>query len=132
MSSSPYTSEEIASSFREKHFSRLVDKHAVYLDAAGAALYSEQLLKDITTELSQELLANPHSQSPSSLAATDRVNQARKDILAFFNTDPLKYSVIFTSVRMTHELLHFLAYANIDKCNESQSSTTTRFHVCPY
>ncbi|KAL6873775.1 hypothetical protein ACP4OV_013857 [Aristida adscensionis] len=65
---------------RATHFTRL--QGTVYLDHAGATLYSEAQMADITKDLTSNIYGNPHSQSDSSLATSDLVTSARHQLYA--------------------------------------------------
>lgn len=70
---------------------RIID--TVYLDHAGATLYSERQLSDTFALLSKNLYTNPHT----SKATEDLIDQVRFRILSAFNTTSDDYSVVFTS-----------------------------------
>lgn len=80
---------------RAADFKRL--QGTVYLDHAGAALYSEPQMADVVKDLTSNVYGNPHSQSDSSMAATDLVTAARHQVLKYFNASPRDYKCIFTS-----------------------------------
>eukprot|EP00743_Colponemidia_sp_Colp-15_P010568 GILK01011657.1.p1 GENE.GILK01011657.1~~GILK01011657.1.p1 ORF type:complete len:796 (-),score=72.62 GILK01011657.1:42-2429(-) len=86
-----------AEQLRDAHFSRLVSNGTIYLDTAGAALPSEQLLKAVFQDLSTSLYANPHSQGPVSSGTFERVQLVREMVLRFFKVSHKTHSVIFTS-----------------------------------
>ncbi|KAM6594810.1 hypothetical protein CsatA_002513 [Cannabis sativa] len=88
---SPNTIDEI----RATHFKRL--DGLVYLDHAGATLYSELQMEAIFKDLSSNVYGNPHSQSDSSSATSDIVREARQQVLDFCKASPKEYSCIFTS-----------------------------------
>ncbi|XP_015082926.1 molybdenum cofactor sulfurase [Solanum pennellii] len=88
---SPKNIDEI----RATEFKRLND--TVYLDHAGATLYSESQMEAVFKDLNSNLYGNPHSQSTCSLATEDIVGKARQQVLSFFNASPREYSCIFTS-----------------------------------
>ncbi|PON58797.1 Glycine dehydrogenase [Trema orientale] len=69
----------------------------VYLDHAGATLYSESQMEAIFTDLSTNVYGNPHSQSDSSSATSDIVREARQQVLDYCKASPKDYSCIFTS-----------------------------------
>lgn len=48
-----------------------------YLDHAGATLYSEKQLRNIFTELSQNIFANPHAGNLAGKLSEDIVDQVR-------------------------------------------------------
>ncbi|XP_049413615.1 molybdenum cofactor sulfurase isoform X2 [Solanum stenotomum] len=80
---------------RATEFKRLND--TVYLDHAGATLYSEAQMEAVFKDLNSTVYGNPHSQSSCSLASEDIVGKARQQVLSFFNASPREYSCIFTS-----------------------------------
>ncbi|KAK4398729.1 Molybdenum cofactor sulfurase [Sesamum angolense] len=80
---------------RATEFKRLND--LVYLDHAGATLYSESQMEDVFKDLNSTLYGNPHSQSNCSLTTGDIVGEARRQTLSFFNASPGEYKCIFTS-----------------------------------
>ncbi|KUL87057.1 hypothetical protein ZTR_05731 [Talaromyces verruculosus] len=68
-----------------------------YLDYGGATPYAKSLI-DISAKLwKSDLLGNPHSNSASSLRATEYVNQARRQVLDFFHADPNDFDVVFVA-----------------------------------
>lgn len=69
----------------------------MYLDHAGATLYSEAQMANVVKDLTSNVYGNPHSQSDSSMAATDLVTAARHQVLKYFNASPRDYKCIFTS-----------------------------------
>ncbi|EPS65546.1 molybdenum cofactor sulfurase, partial [Genlisea aurea] len=88
---SPRSIDEI----RATDFKRLND--VVYLDHAGATLYSESQIQSVFNDLSRTLHGNPHSQSNCSSTARDFIGEARRQVLRFFNAPPGEYTCIFTS-----------------------------------
>ncbi|KAL1556065.1 Molybdenum cofactor sulfurase [Salvia divinorum] len=87
----PHNIDEI----RANDFKRLKD--VIYLDHAGATLYSESQMQGVFKDLSSTLYGNPHSQSSCSLTTSDIVGEVRRQILSFFNASPKEYNCIFTS-----------------------------------
>ena len=83
---------------RAREFSRLDRGGHVYLDYTGAGLYAERQVRAHADYLCGAVLGNPHSRNPSSQAATDTVEAARRRVLEFFGADPAHYEVIFTPV----------------------------------
>uniref|UniRef100_A0A7N9CLA6 Molybdenum cofactor sulfurase n=1 Tax=Macaca fascicularis TaxID=9541 RepID=A0A7N9CLA6_MACFA len=69
----------------------------VYLDHAGATLFSQSQLESFTNDLMENTYGNPHSQNISSKLTYDTVEQVRYRILAHFHTTAEDYTVIFTS-----------------------------------
>ncbi len=82
---------------RSREFARLDAAGHAYLDYTGSGLYAESQLERHMELLQREVLGNPHTESPTSLPATRRVEAARADILDFFQADPSEYEVIFTA-----------------------------------
>ncbi|XP_057950227.1 molybdenum cofactor sulfurase isoform X2 [Malania oleifera] len=80
---------------RASEFKRL--DGLVYLDHAGATLYSELQMEAIFKDLTTSVYGNPHSQSDSSSATSDIVRQARQQVLEYCNASPRDYRCIFTS-----------------------------------
>lgn len=81
---------------RSRDFGRLDRGGHVYLDYTGAGLYAESQVRAHAEYLCGSVLGNPHSRNPTSLAATEAVEEARAKVLRFFNADPELYEVIFT------------------------------------
>ncbi|XP_050223530.1 molybdenum cofactor sulfurase isoform X2 [Mercurialis annua] len=82
---------------RATEFKRLEQNGTVYLDHAGATLYSELQMEAVFKDLSSNVYGNPHSQSEASSATFDIVRQARQEVLDYFNASPKDYKCIFTS-----------------------------------
>jgi selenocysteine lyase/cysteine desulfurase len=82
---------------RDREFSRLDEGGHVYLDYTGSGLYAESQLRETDRFLEHHVLGNPHSENPTSMAATELLESARADVLDFFNADPDDYVVVFTS-----------------------------------
>nr|GEU92318.1 molybdenum cofactor sulfurase isoform X1 [Tanacetum cinerariifolium] len=80
---------------RATEFKRL--DGSVYLDHGGATLYSELQMEAIFTDLTSNVYGNPHSQSSSSVATSDIVEDARLQVLNICNASPKEYKCIFTS-----------------------------------
>ena len=81
---------------RRRDFSRLDELGHVYLDYTGAGLYAESQVRAHSDYLCRSVLGNPHSRNPTSQAATQKVEEARAKVLAFFNADPEQWDVVFT------------------------------------
>ena len=82
---------------RRREFSRIDEQGHIYLDYTGGCLYPASLVRDHADMLQRLALGNPHSQNPTSLAATRLVEQARTDVLRYFDADPDEYIVIFAA-----------------------------------
>ena len=81
---------------RRQEYKRLDEQDQVYLDYTGSGLYPARLVQEHAAFLQDAVLGNPHSQSPTSLAATNLMTRARADVLDYFRADPEEYCVIFT------------------------------------
>ncbi|MED6130548.1 Molybdenum cofactor sulfurase [Stylosanthes scabra] len=79
---------------RATEFNRLQD--LVYLDHAGATLYSELQMESVFADLTSNVYGNPHSQSDSSSATLEIVKDARQQVLDYCNASPKDYKCIFT------------------------------------
>jgi len=95
--------------FRQEQFPRLCDG-TVYADWTGAALPPKMLIEGYCSNLSGELLGNPHSAHSPSMRSMDLIEQSRSSVLSFFNADPAEYDVIFTAGATSAILLlqHFI------------------------
>jgi len=82
---------------RAAEFARLDATGSVYLDYTGAALYPASLPRRQLRRLLAHVHGNPHSDSPASRRSTEALEQARHDVLRFFDADPDDYDVVFTA-----------------------------------
>jgi selenocysteine lyase/cysteine desulfurase len=82
---------------RAREFGRLDEGGHAYLDYTGSALYPDRLVAGHAMTLRHSVLGNPHSESPTSLASTAMLNEARARVLKFFDADPNEYVVCFTA-----------------------------------
>jgi molybdenum cofactor sulfurtransferase len=82
---------------REAEFPQL--QGSVYLDHAGATLYSTAQLDAAFRELRDGLFANPHSVAGIAHAesTTAKIASVRRQVLAFFSASEEEYTLIFTS-----------------------------------
>lgn len=95
-----YQMQTIATTFdllRKNEYPLLDAQHHVYLDYTGGSLYAQSQLHQHAHLLAHGVFGNPHSVNPTSQASTELVEQAREQILAYFNASPDEYTVIFTS-----------------------------------
>ncbi len=81
---------------RSREFARLDDLGHVYLDYTGGGLYASSQITSHHELLAAGVFGNPHSQNPTSLAATELVERARAAVHTYFNAPPDEYDVIFT------------------------------------
>ena len=81
---------------RADEYSRLAQIGHVYLDYTGGGLYSESQVREHADWLLGGVFGNPHSDNPTSLAASQYVEEARDAVLRYFRADPAEYDVVFT------------------------------------
>lgn len=80
---------------RATEYGRLDAQDQVYLDYTGGGLHATSQVHEHARMLSEQVLGNPHSVSPSSMAMTRRVEQTRAAVLEYFNGTG-DYTAIFT------------------------------------
>lgn len=80
---------------RQMEYARLDAEDHVYLDFTGGNLYAVSQVSRHLDFLRNQVLGNPHSVNPTSFAATQFVESARKAVLDFFNAND--YLCIFTA-----------------------------------
>lgn len=80
---------------RLKDYKRIDKNKQFYFDYTGGNLYPESLINKHHQFLKENVFGNPHSTNPTSKLATEKVNEARRAVLEYFNaTDD--YFCIFT------------------------------------
>jgi molybdenum cofactor sulfurtransferase len=79
---------------RKEEFSRLDTAGHAYLDYTGGNLYPASLILKHQKMLLENTFGNPHSTNPTSLRATELVEEARKKVLEFFRAED--YICVFT------------------------------------
>lgn len=92
-----YERTTLLDELRAKDYARLDDLGHIYLDYTGGGLYAESQLRQHFALLREGVFGNPHSQNPTSRAATELVERARASVLDFFQASPDEYAVIFTA-----------------------------------
>jgi len=100
-----------AERMRKEEFPMLRD--AIYLDHAGATLYSKSLFDRFHADMMANLYGNPHSASPSSQRSTLEIENVRLQLLRFFKADPEHFDLVFTanataSIKLVGEALREL------------------------
>ncbi|XXG68836.1 hypothetical protein AAC387_Pa06g1841 [Persea americana] len=80
---------------RASEFKRL--DGLVYLDHAGATLYSELQMEEVCKDFTTNVYGNPHSQSDSSSSTSDVIRAVRQQVLDYCNASAKEYNCIFTS-----------------------------------
>jgi selenocysteine lyase/cysteine desulfurase len=81
---------------RASEYSYLNEGGHVYLDYTGSGLPARSQLLAHAARLRSGVYGNPHSDNPTSSAATLLVERARATVLRYFNTTADEYAVIFT------------------------------------
>ncbi len=81
---------------RRVEYTRLDEQKHIYLDYTGGGLYAQSQITEHMTRLLHNIYGNPHSENPTSLAATELVERTRRAVLDFFQVTPDQYIVIFT------------------------------------
>ncbi|KID72734.1 cysteine desulfurase, partial [Metarhizium brunneum ARSEF 3297] len=82
---------------RATEYGYLDEQDHVYLDYTGAGLAARWQLQAHRNRLDGATFGNPHSESPTSRAATDLVDRARRRVLLHLNASPEDYHVVFTA-----------------------------------
>ena len=80
---------------RRAQYARLDAQNQVYLDYTGGGLHAASQVQEHALMLSEQVLGNPHSVSPSSMEMTRRVEGARAAVLEYFHGTG-NYTAIFT------------------------------------
>ncbi|RJQ66271.1 aminotransferase class V-fold PLP-dependent enzyme [Pseudonocardiaceae bacterium YIM PH 21723] len=91
-----YEHTRVLDEARRTDYTYLDVQNHLYLDYAGAGLAARRQQTAHLERVQNMVLGNPHSQNPTSLAATELVEQARTRILEYLQADPDEYAVIFT------------------------------------
>jgi selenocysteine lyase/cysteine desulfurase len=82
---------------RRVEYARLDEEGHVYLDYTGGGLHAACQIDEHMELLRTQIRGNPHSNSPASRASTQLVEQARQDVLRFFNAPEDEYFCVFTA-----------------------------------
>ncbi|KAI5358551.1 Putative aminotransferase class V domain, molybdenum cofactor sulfurase [Septoria linicola] len=72
-------------------------KDALYLDHAGATLYSKTLMDSFHADMMAQLYGNPHSASASSQRSSHMIDSVRYDTLRLFGADPDEFDLVFAA-----------------------------------
>ncbi|WP_280381174.1 aminotransferase class V-fold PLP-dependent enzyme [Nocardia wallacei] len=92
-----YGETTVLDELRDTEYAYLDEQRQVYLDYTGAGLAATAQHRAHDEWVTAGCYGNPHSDNPTSLAATARVEAARAAVYAYFNAAPEKYAVIFTA-----------------------------------
>jgi molybdenum cofactor sulfurtransferase len=88
--------DDLFTRLRAADFGRLDAGGHVYLDYTGSGLYPESLVRGHADLLCGSVLGNPHSNNPTSAAASALVDAARERVYDYFRADRDEYQVVFT------------------------------------
>ena len=91
-----YGSTVLLDRLRATEYSYLETGGHLYLDYAGAGLPAQAQLGAHAERIGGGCWGNPHSQNPTSAAATELIERTRSAVLAHFNAPPEEYAAIFT------------------------------------
>ncbi len=91
-----YAQTKLLDEWRQVEYGRLDASNQIYLDYTGGGLYAESQLNAHMDILKTQVLGNPHSANPTSLAMTEMVEGTRHYVLDYFNASPEEYIAIFT------------------------------------
>jgi molybdenum cofactor sulfurtransferase len=91
-----YADTTLLDELRATDYERLDRTGQVYLDYTGGGLYALSQVRRHHDQLRDGVFGNPHSNNPTSLAASRLVDEARSAVLGYLNADPSEYGVIFT------------------------------------
>ncbi|EGS18474.1 uncharacterized protein CTHT_0050760 [Thermochaetoides thermophila DSM 1495] len=81
---------------RANEYSYLDQQDHIYLDYTGSGLAANSQHRHHQERLTKNVYGNPHSTNPTSLAASEAINQTRDRILSYFNAPASEYAVVFT------------------------------------
>ncbi|REF00201.1 aminotransferase class V-fold PLP-dependent enzyme [Thermomonospora umbrina] len=91
-----YTATGRLDELRAAEYGYLDEQDHVYLDYTGSGIPARAQLRAHAERLTGDCFGNPHSENPTSSAATALVERTRTAVLEHFNADPAEYAVIFT------------------------------------
>ena len=95
-----YEATGLLDEWRKTEYGRLDENKQIYLDYTGGGLYGVSQLRQHTAMLEKNVLGNPHSANPTSLAMTDLVEETRRYVLEYFNTNAEKYTAVLPQTRV--------------------------------
>ena len=122
----PSSTPHVSSELRDAEYGRLDAQGQVYLDYTGGGLFAESQLSDHLDLLRRTVLGNPHSVNPTSAAAGELLERARKAVLRYFNA-PAEYRVIFTpnatgALKLVGEAYPFDAHSRLLLTSDNHNS----------
>jgi selenocysteine lyase/cysteine desulfurase len=93
----PVRAQTFFDELRDREFRRLALQNHVYVDYTGSALYGESQVRALNDLLRQGVFGNPHSESMSSRASSEVIENARTTLLQFLDVDASTHDVCFTA-----------------------------------
>lgn len=81
---------------RKNEYGFLDEQDHVYLDYTGSGLAARAQYQAHQDRLASTIFGNPHSENPTSKAATGLIEATRLRVLRHFNASPDEYTVVFT------------------------------------
>ena len=91
-----YAQTGLLDELRATEYARLDRLGHTYLDYTGGGIYATSQLQEHMALLDANVYGNPHSSNPTSQAATQLNEHARRFVLDYFQASPDEYEVIFT------------------------------------
>jgi selenocysteine lyase/cysteine desulfurase len=91
-----YIKTALLDELRATEYRRLDERHVVYLDYTVGSLYAESQLQKHFEIVRSDVLGNPHSANPTSVAMTEYVESSRRYVLSYFNAPADHYILVFT------------------------------------
>ena len=95
MNAKKLDSDDFFNGLRQKEYARLDQTGQVYLDYTGGNLYPESLIGQHHGYLKKWVYGNPHSNSPASRLSGKHIEEARHEVLRYFNATD--YECVFTA-----------------------------------
>ena len=92
-----YTATAALDQLRASEYGRLDEQGQVYLDYTGGSLFAESQLEEHSKLLRSGIFGNPHSNNPTSAAATGYLESTRRAVLSYFSASADEYIVVFTA-----------------------------------
>jgi len=120
---------------RQLEYARLDADQHVYLDFTGGNLYAVSQVNRHLEFLRTQVLGNPHSVNPTSLASTQFVESARKAVLDFFTAK--EYTCIFTAnasaaLQIVGECYPFTAQSHLLLLSDNHNSVNGIREYCKH
>jgi selenocysteine lyase/cysteine desulfurase len=91
-----YSATSHLDELRATEYSNLDSGGHTYLDYTGAGLVADAQLRAHIERMRGGCFGNPHSDNPTSSAATRLIEETKSAVLRYFNASPDEYAVIFT------------------------------------